>query len=127
MAVIDALADPVRRDLLVRMANAPRSVTDLMEGQAISRPAISRHLRVLRETGLVTVTSSGRHRLHELDRDALTPVRELLPRRPRPRALGDELELALATEELRDLGAPARGEPFHLAAEPTGLLQQPQR
>lgn len=78
MDVFDALADPVRRDLLVRMADVPRSVTDLMRGQAISRPAISRHLRVLRETGLVMVTRSGRHRLHELDREALTPVEQFL-------------------------------------------------
>ena len=78
MDVFDALADPVRRDLLVRMASGPRSVTDLMGGHGISRPAISRHLRVLREAGLVTVTPSGRHRLHELEREALTPVGELL-------------------------------------------------
>lgn len=78
MDVFDALADPVRRDLLLRVANVPRSVTDLVGDHAISRPAISRHLRVLREAGLVTVTPSGRHRLHELNREALTPVGELL-------------------------------------------------
>lgn len=78
MDVFDALADPVRRDLLVRVAGEPRSVTDLVAAHAISRPAISRHLRVLRETGLVRVTSVGRQRLHELDRDALAPIREFL-------------------------------------------------
>lgn len=78
MDVFEALADPVRRDLLARMASGPRSVTDLMGGHAISRPAISRHLRVLREAGLVTVTPSGRRRLHELHPEALAPVGELL-------------------------------------------------
>lgn len=78
MDVFDALADPVRRDLLVRVADVPRSVTDLVREHAISRPAISRHLRILREAGLVTVTPAGRHRLHELNREALTPVGELL-------------------------------------------------
>lgn len=94
MDVFDALADTVRRDLLVRMANEPRSVTDLMRGQAISRPAISRHLRVLREAGLVTVTPSGRHRLHELDRDALTPVAEFLRtlREPTPPLTEQQLD-----------------------------------
>lgn len=78
MDVFDALADPVRRDLLVRVAGAPRSVTDLVDAHAISRPAISRHLRLLREAGLVRVTKVGRRRLHELHRDALAPIRQLL-------------------------------------------------
>lgn len=78
MDVFDALADPVRRDLLVRVARVPRSVTELASDQAISRPAISRHLRVLREAGLVTVTPLGRRRSYELDRAALGPVLEFL-------------------------------------------------
>lgn len=78
MDVFHAIADPVRRDLLSRVADAPMSVTDLVAAHAISRPAISRHLRILREAGLVTVTSAGRQRLHSLDRDALAPVRQLL-------------------------------------------------
>lgn len=78
MDVFDALADPVRRDLLVRVAGEPRPVTELVSAHAISRPAISRHLRVLREAGLVRVTRVGRQRLHELDRDALAPLHQFL-------------------------------------------------
>lgn len=78
MDAFQALADPVRRDLIRRMADAPRSVTELAAGHDISRPAISRHLRVLREAGLVTVTVQGRQRLHALDHDGLRPVAELL-------------------------------------------------
>jgi DNA-binding transcriptional ArsR family regulator len=76
--VFSALADPVRRDLLVRLADAPLTVNALVEHQQISRPAVSRHLRVLREAGLLTARTSGRERIHEVDRAALQPVRRLL-------------------------------------------------
>ncbi len=78
MDVFAALADPVRRDLLVRLADAPLTVNALVEHQQISRPAVSRHLRVLREAGLLTARTSGRERIHEVDRAALQPVRRLL-------------------------------------------------
>ena len=69
-----ALADPVRRDLLRRLARGPGRVVDLAADHAISRPAISRHLRVLGEAGLVTADDHGRERHYRLERSGLAPV-----------------------------------------------------
>ena len=73
-----ALSDPVRRDLLARLARGPGRVVDLAAAHAISRPAISRHLRVLGEAGLVTADDVGRERHYRLDRSGLAPVSEWL-------------------------------------------------
>jgi DNA-binding transcriptional ArsR family regulator len=78
MDVFAALADPVRRDLVRRLARAPHAVTELAAHHAISRPAISRHLRALREAGLVEAVQDGRRRVHELRPAALAPVEALL-------------------------------------------------
>jgi DNA-binding transcriptional ArsR family regulator len=76
--VFEALADPVRRDILRRLRQGPARVNDLAAGHPVSRPAISRHLRVLRQAGLVEADASGRERPHRLVQDGLTPLRELL-------------------------------------------------
>ena len=73
-----ALADDVRRTLLRRLASGPARVVDLAADHAISRPAVSRHLRVLGEAGLVTVEARGRERHYSLDRAGLVPVQHLL-------------------------------------------------
>lgn len=62
-----ALADPIRRDLLRRLAGRDHSAGELAEPFGVSRPAVSRHLRVLREAGLVTVRVDGRERWFSLD------------------------------------------------------------
>jgi len=72
--VFEALADPVRRDLLGRLAGGPVRVVDLAADHEISRPAISRHLRVLGEAGLVTAEDRGRERHYRLERSGLVPV-----------------------------------------------------
>ena len=74
MDVFEALADPVRRDLLGRLAGGPVRVVDLAAAHDISRPAISRHLRVLGEAGLVTAEERGRERHYRLERSGLAPV-----------------------------------------------------
>lgn len=73
-----ALADPVRRDLLDRLARGPVRVVDLAADHAISRPAISRHLRVLGEAGLVSADDRGRERHYRLERSGLAPVSDWL-------------------------------------------------
>ena len=73
-----ALADPVRRALLGRLARGPGRVVDLAADHAISRPAISRHLRVLGEAGLVTAEDRGRERHYRLERSGLAPVSDWL-------------------------------------------------
>jgi DNA-binding transcriptional ArsR family regulator len=69
-----ALADPVRRSLLAELAGHPQRVVDLAASRPISRPAVSKHLRLLLESGAVTVTDHGRERYYALDRAALAPV-----------------------------------------------------
>lgn len=74
--VFEAIAHPVRRGLLDRLVNGEHSVTDLARPFAVSRPAISQHLRVLREAGLVTERKVGRQRLYQLQAAPLSQVSE---------------------------------------------------
>jgi DNA-binding transcriptional ArsR family regulator len=76
--VFGALADPVRRSLLSELTAQPRRVVDLAAGRAISRPAVSKHLRLLLGAGVVTVTDRGRERYYALDRTALEPAASYL-------------------------------------------------
>ena len=61
-----AIADPVRREILLMLRDAPLSAGQIADRFAISRPAVSRHLRVLREAGVVRDTVDGRHRVYTL-------------------------------------------------------------
>ncbi|WP_431896261.1 metalloregulator ArsR/SmtB family transcription factor [Micromonospora haikouensis] len=65
--VAAAIADPVRRDILVMLRDRRLAAGQIADRFVISRPAVSRHLRVLRESGLVRDTLVGRRRLYELD------------------------------------------------------------
>ncbi len=78
MDAFSALADPSRRSLLRSLTAGPARVVDLAASRTISRPAVSKHLRVLTEAGLVRATDHGRERHYELVRDALSPVARLL-------------------------------------------------
>ncbi len=73
-----ALADPVRRQLLDRLARGSARVVDLAADHAISRPAISRHLRVLAEAGLVEAEDRGRERHYRLERSGLAVLTDWL-------------------------------------------------
>lgn len=74
MDVFDALADPVRRSLLGELAAGSCRVVDLAAARPISRPAVSKHLRLLLEAGAVRVTDHGRERLYALEPVGLAPV-----------------------------------------------------
>ncbi|WP_151526848.1 ArsR/SmtB family transcription factor [Serinicoccus kebangsaanensis] len=81
MDVFAALADPVRRDLLEQLAaDGASRVVDLTRDRGISRPAVSRHLRVLGEAGLVSAADRGRERHYSLDASPLAQVDDLLAR-----------------------------------------------
>ncbi|MFG2100964.1 metalloregulator ArsR/SmtB family transcription factor [Micromonospora echinaurantiaca] len=69
--VAAAIADPVRRDILVMLREQRLPAGEIAERFTISRPAVSRHLRVLRESGLVRDTLVGRQRFYELDASRL--------------------------------------------------------
>jgi len=64
-----ALADPTRRRLIERIGRRPHRATDLGHGLPMSRPAVSQHLRVLRNAGLVTAVRQGREVLYRLAKD----------------------------------------------------------
>lgn len=86
MDAFAALSDPVRRDLVSRLASGPARVVDLAGEHDISRPAISRHLRLLGEAGLVAADDVGRERHYRLERTGLTPVTDYLSTlAPQPR------------------------------------------
>lgn len=65
-AVAQALADPIRRDILRMLSRRNHTAGELDGAFSVSRPAVSRHLRVLREAGLVRDTVRGRHREYQL-------------------------------------------------------------
>lgn len=70
-----ALADPTRRAIYERLAEGSRTVGELAEGLPVSRPAVSQHLRVLKEAGLVVDRPVGTRRLYQLNRDGLVALR----------------------------------------------------
>ncbi len=74
MDVFAAVADPVRRSLLEQLSAGPARVVDLTRDRGISRPAVSRHLRLLGEAGLVRATDRGRERHYELVAEPLGEV-----------------------------------------------------
>ncbi|MFC7375631.1 ArsR/SmtB family transcription factor [Brachybacterium sp. GCM10030267] len=80
MDVFDALADETRRRLLLQLSDGAHTAGDLARTETISRPAISRHLKVLREAGVLDVQQNGRQRFYALRAQGLEPVRDLVER-----------------------------------------------
>ena len=78
MDVFAALADPVRRSLLEEVSSGPARVVDLAARRPISRPAVSKHLKVLVDAGLLTAKNRGRERHYELAPAGLSPVTALV-------------------------------------------------
>jgi len=76
--VAKAIADPVRRSILMMLREQPLTAGEIAGRFEVSRPAISRHLRVLREGGLVRDTLVGRQRFYELDASRLAGLIEWL-------------------------------------------------
>ncbi len=70
----DALGNSYRRDIVEMLASRPRSVQDIADRLPISRPAVSRHLRVLTGAGLVSDEQVGTRRVYSLERRYLTQV-----------------------------------------------------
>jgi DNA-binding transcriptional ArsR family regulator len=74
----ELLADPTRRRLLVELRRGERSVGELVDRLAMNQPAISKQLRVLRESGLATVRVDAQRRIYRLNPDRLREVDEWL-------------------------------------------------
>jgi DNA-binding transcriptional ArsR family regulator len=79
-AVFEALADPIRRRIMELLAGGEWSAGDIAAEFAISRPGVSRHLRVLRESGLVRARGEGQRRLYSVDPGPLAEVEQWLAR-----------------------------------------------
>jgi DNA-binding transcriptional ArsR family regulator len=107
MDALAALADPTRRELVELLAAGELAAGELAHRFPVSRPAISRHLRVLREAGLVRVRTEGRRRLYALDPG---PLRELDDWLERYRDLWAQRLDALDTEIARGRRARRNGE-----------------
>ena len=76
--VFAALADPTRRTLFERVAERPQSVGALAAQLPVSRPAVSQHLKVLKDAGLVADEPRGTSRIYRIDPHGLGPVRRWL-------------------------------------------------
>src|SRR3954451_11104106 len=76
--VFAALADPTRRTVYERIAEAPRTVGALAAQLPVSRPAVSQHLKVLKDAGLVTDEARGTSRVYRIDPQGLGPMRRWL-------------------------------------------------
>ncbi len=75
---LDALGDPTRRQIFKRLRGGPRSVGQLAHGMEVSRPAVSQHVRVLKEARLVTDRAEGTRRLYAVDTRGIEAVRNWL-------------------------------------------------
>ena len=75
---MDALGDPTRRAIFERLRRGPQAVGELAHGLPISRPAVSQHLKVLKDARLVTDRADGARRIYRVDPDGLAEVRTWL-------------------------------------------------
>jgi DNA-binding transcriptional ArsR family regulator len=78
--VLDALGDPTRRAIFERVAARPRPVVELTRGLGVSRPAVSQHLRVLKDAGLVQDRQQGTRRIYSADLRGVKALRDYLDR-----------------------------------------------
>jgi DNA-binding transcriptional ArsR family regulator len=97
----EALADPTRRRIVELLADGERSAGEIADQFPVSRPAISRHLRVLRETGLVQYREEAQRRVYALDTAPLAALDAWLHRY---RGFWGNRMDALATEQRRKAG-----------------------
>ena len=77
-AALATLADPTRRILMERLRAGPRPVGELARGLPMSRPAVSQHLKVLKEARLVTDRAEGTRRVYQIDPAGLGEIRRWL-------------------------------------------------
>ena len=70
-----ALGDPTRRSIFEHLVERPRAVTELASELPVSRPAVSQHLKVLKDAGLVVDRQAGKHRIYQVNPDGLGGLR----------------------------------------------------
>ncbi|HEY7049443.1 MAG TPA: metalloregulator ArsR/SmtB family transcription factor [Jatrophihabitantaceae bacterium] len=97
----NAVAEPRRRQILDVLAGGERSVNDLVESLGLAQPLVSKHLRVLREVGLVDVRDAGRQRMYRIDGRPLKPIYDWI--KPYEQAWSARFErLDAVLEELKE-------------------------
>ena len=72
----NAVAEPRRREILNFLASAERPVGEIVAGLGMEQPSVSKHLRVLRDVGLVRVRRNGRHMMYRTNAEAIRPLHE---------------------------------------------------
>ena len=77
---LGALGDPTRRAIFEDLADRPSAVGELAERLPVTRPAVSQHLKVLKDAGLVTSRQDGNRRIYRLDPDGIAGLRHYLDR-----------------------------------------------
>ncbi|BAD57028.1 ArsR/SmtB family transcription factor [Nocardia farcinica] len=98
--VFNAVAEPRRREILDVLLDGERPVNDLVRMLGVPQPQVSKHLRVLREVGVVHVRDDGRQRMYRLNRRALAPIHEWVRRYERAWSERfDQLDAVLAETE----------------------------
>jgi DNA-binding transcriptional ArsR family regulator len=105
----NAVAEPRRRRILDALAGRERSVSDLVERLRLPQPVVSKHLRVLREVGLVEVREAGRQRIYRVNGRRLKPIHDWVTTYERMweerfERLDEVLEELKGTEEEREEG-----------------------
>jgi DNA-binding transcriptional ArsR family regulator len=73
-----ALADPTRRTVFERLGSGPKPVSEIARGLSVSRPAVSQHLKVLKDAGLVSDRSEGTRRIYTIDPKGIGALRAWL-------------------------------------------------
>ena len=106
----NAVAEPRRRQILDVLAGGERPVNDLVEQLGLAQPLVSKHLRVLREVGLVDVRDEGRQRIYRLNGRSLKPIHDWVKTYEQAWAERfDRLDVVL--EELKDRQRKKRNRP----------------
>jgi len=72
----NAVAEPRRRQILIHLTHEERSVGDIVVALGMEQPSVSKHLKVLRDVGLVRVRRTGRHMLYRTNAEAIRPLYE---------------------------------------------------
>jgi DNA-binding transcriptional ArsR family regulator len=73
---LTALGDPTRREIFERVASGPKAVVEIARGLPVTRPAVSQHLKVLKDAGLVVDHKAGNRRVYQLDPAGVARLRD---------------------------------------------------
>src|SRR6202043_3767298 len=96
-----ALADPTRRRIFERLRSGPQAVGEIARGMPVSRPAVSQHLKVLKEAGLVTDRPDGTRRVYHIDPHGLGALRGWLDQFWDQALVAFQAEVERGTQEQR--------------------------